>query len=52
MLFLQPVDVGRDRDGSGLDAAVIGVNRLIPTDLCIFEILGLLLGHEDLDILA
>jgi len=50
--FLELGDVVDDRGGSGLDAAVITVNRLVPTDRCVFEILGLLFGHEQLDILA
>src|SRR5882724_13081074 len=49
---LQPGDVVNDGGGSGLDAAVIAVDCLIAADLGVLEPLGLLLGHEDLDILA
>src|SRR5450759_4122294 len=38
--------------GSGFDAAVIAVDRLMATDLGILKAVGLLLGSEDLDILA
>jgi hypothetical protein len=50
--FLQPGDIVDDGGGSGLDAAVIGVNRLVTADRCVLEACGFLLGDEDLDILA
>ena len=49
---LQPFDVVDDGGGSGLDAVVIAVNRPVPTDLGVREALGLLLSHQDLDILT
>jgi hypothetical protein len=39
-------------NGSRFNAAVIAVDRLMPTDLGILEAIGLLLGDKDLDILA
>ena len=50
--FLQPGDIVDDRGGSGLDAAVIAVDRLVPADRGVLEFRGLLLGHKQLNILA
>ena len=52
MAFLQPGDVMDDGRRSGFDAAVIAVDRLVSTDRCIFEAVEVLLGGENLDILA
>ena len=41
-----------DGGGSGLDAAVITVDRFVPADLRVLETIGLLLGDEQFDILA
>jgi hypothetical protein len=40
------------RIGPGFDAAVITIERLMVADLGIFEAVGLLLGGENLHILA
>src|SRR5215475_2216269 len=50
--FLQPSHIMDRRVGSGLDAAVIAVDRLMSADLSILESVGLLFGDENLDILA
>jgi hypothetical protein len=50
--FLQPSNIVDCRVGSGFDAAVIAVDRLVSTDGCIFEAVAVLLGGENLDILA
>ena len=50
--FLQPSDIMDRGVGSGFDAAVIAVDRLIAADLCILEAVGFLLGGKHLDILA
>jgi len=42
--FLQPGDIVDDGGGSGFDAAVIAVNRLVLADRGVFEACGLLLG--------
>jgi hypothetical protein len=48
--LLQPGDIVDDGSGSGLDAAMIAINRLVPTDRGVFEACGVLFGHEGLDI--
>jgi len=50
--FLQPCHIMEHGVDSGFDAAMIAVDRLILADLCILEAVGLLLGGENLDILA
>src|SRR5947209_3153110 len=50
--FLQPGDIMDRRVGSGFDAAVVTVDRLMPADLCVLKAVRFLLGREDLDILA
>jgi len=52
MALLQPADIVDRRIGSHFNAAVIAVDGLVATDLSILETIGLLLGDEDLDILA
>ena len=41
-----------DRDGSGFDAAVIAIDGLVAADCGVLEPIGLLLGGEQLNILA
>jgi hypothetical protein len=36
--------------GSGFDAAMIGVDRLVPADLGILELVGFLLISEEFDV--
>jgi hypothetical protein len=50
--LLQPADIMEDRDGSGFDAAVIAIDGLVAADRGVLEAIGLLLGGEQLDILA
>jgi hypothetical protein len=50
MVLLQPADIVDRRIGSGFNATVIAVDGLVAADLG--ETIGLLLGDEDLDILA
>lgn len=50
--FLQPSHIMDCRVGSGFNAAVVAVDRLMPADLCILEAVRFLLGRENLDILA
>ena len=50
--FLQPGDIVDHRIGSGFDAAMIAVDRLMAADRRILEALGFLLGGEQLDVLA
>jgi hypothetical protein len=50
--FLQSSDIVDCLIGSGFDAVVIAVDRLVSTDRCIFEAVDVLLGGENLDILA
>jgi len=50
--LLQPCDVVDDGCCSGLDAAVIAIDRRILTDLRVREAPGLLLFDEEFDILA
>ncbi len=50
--FLQPGDIVDDGIGSGLDAAVIAIDRLVPADPGVLETVGFLLGGEELDVLA
>ena len=38
--------------GPRFDAAVVAVDGFVPRDLCILEVLGLLLGGEHFDIVA
>ena len=52
MAFLEPAYVMDDCGGSCLDAAVIAIDRLVPTDGRVFEIVVFLLGGEDRDIIA
>ena len=52
MAFLQPTDVVDDSGGSGLDTAMIAVDRRGPADLGVGEALGRLLGGEEFDVLA
>ena len=52
MALLQPADIVDRRIGSHFNAAVIAVDGFVATDVSILETIGLLLGDEDLDILA
>ena len=52
MTFLEPRDVVDDSCGSGLDAAVVAIDRPILADLGVGETAGLLLGGEEFDVLA
>ena len=52
MAFLQPCNIVDHRVGSGLDAAVIAIDRFVPADRGILEFPGFLLSDENLDILA
>ena len=52
MALLEPGDVVQCRIGPGFDAAVIAVDRLMAADVGVLETVGLLLGGEQLDILA
>ena len=49
--LLQPGDIVDDGDVSGLDASVIAIDGLMATDGGVLEILGFLLGEEQIDIL-
>ena len=48
--FFEPGDVVDGGVASGFDAAVIAIDRLVAADLGILEVIGFLLGHEQLDI--
>ena len=52
MAFLQPSDVMDHGVGSGFDTAVIAIDRLVGADVGILEAVDVLLGGENLDILA
>src|SRR3954451_9388732 len=52
MACLQPFDIMHDGGGSGLDAAVIAIDRRVLADPGVSKVPGLLLGGKDLDILA
>ena len=52
MAFLEPSHIVDHCIGSGLDAAVIAVDGFMSGDLGIAEAIRLLLGDEQLDILA
>jgi hypothetical protein len=52
MAFVEPRRIMEHRVRSGFDAAMIAVNCLMAADLCIFEAVRRLLGHEGLDVLA
>jgi hypothetical protein len=49
---LQPFDVVDDGDGSGFDAAMLAIGGVVAADGGVLEILGFLLGDEELDIIA
>jgi hypothetical protein len=48
MAFLQPLYIVDRRIGSRFDAAMIGVNRLVPADRRVLETIGFLLGRDTL----
>jgi len=50
--FLQPSHIVDHRIGSGLDAAMVAIDGLMSGDLGVLEAVCLLLGGEQLDILA
>src|SRR5205807_10008679 len=52
MAFLQPSDIMEGSVGSGFDAAVVAIDRLMWADLGIREAVSLLLGDENVDVLA
>ena len=52
MALLEPVDVVDDGRGSGLDAAMVAVDRRILADFGVGEAFGLLLGDEQFDVIA
>src|SRR3972149_6806751 len=52
MTFLQPSHVVERGVSSGFDAAVVAVDRLMSGDFGVLETAGLLLGGENLDVLA
>jgi hypothetical protein len=52
MAFFQPLYLVDRRIGSRFDAAMIGVDRLVPADRRVLETIGFLLGGGHADILA
>jgi hypothetical protein len=52
MALLKPGDIFDHRRSSGLDAAVVAIDRLVPGDGAVPEAVGLLLGDEQRDILG
>ncbi len=50
MALPEPVDVMDDGGLAGLDAAMIGVDGLVPADGRIFEIVDFLFGGEERDV--
>src|SRR5450432_362288 len=52
MPVVEPGHVVDNDDGAGLDATVIAINGLVAADRGITEADGLLLGHEEFDVLA
>jgi len=47
MAFLQPFDIMDRGVGSGFDTPVIAIDRFVPADRGILEIIGFLLGGKD-----
>src|SRR5690606_20174780 len=52
IVMAEPADVMEDGGAAGLDAAMIGIDRLVLTDRGILEFSGFLLPGEELDIVT